>query len=732
MRKASISKIKSKFRGKSAGSKYSKKHSYSSFWMDDTWDASSKFGGLTGEESGTSDLIKAIKLSAYQRAIANFTKILTKKDIKVVFGGDQSYTDGETISISSAIKDNNFDVQVGLALHEASHCILTDFDCRGKYFASANLAFDAQDTISSLTNWIEDRRIDLFVFKTCPGYKAYYHKLYDEYFNDPAIDKGFTSADLRRVEVASYMFHIINMINPLFNPAVLPGLEEITKVIDLRNIGRLQSTQDALDVAVQVWGIIEREVQKSQTTQTPQQGGQGTGNQPQQQDGEAPMTGDDNDQPTAEKQPSMQGKGDGEKGEETKEDGDGESSTTSTGTQDLSYADQAKLDKAMRQQRKFVDGKFDRKSATKKLQNKLDEATKSGVEMQSVYGGKIEGLVYDLTKNAGFADVLSLSAAYAEADKQYHRTRGDEEKEHRNRRHLIGQQRDAHPLGDMASKYFCNSYEDYITAVDEGLQLGAMLGRKLQLRNETRDLTVNRLNSGKLDAKRISHAGYGIENVFKQVYVDKHKTSVLHISLDASGSMGGEKWKSALTMTAAIAKAATMCTNIRIQVSLRHTTSSGQATIPVTIMIYDSAKRTPLAVLVQALKASWHCSMTPEGLCYETMWNKGLFVGSASDVDSYFLNISDGDPGGCGGRSFSYYGSSAYKHTRKYIDKMCNEKGIQVMSFFVKECMPEGTQPSANFKEMYGSNNAFCVGAKDMIGIARTLNNKFLAGKITV
>jgi len=230
MKKASISKIKSKFRAANAGSKYSKKHSYSSFWMDDTWDATSKYGGLTGEESSASELVKAIKLSAYQRAVANFTKILTKKDIKVVFGGDQSFTDGETISISTAIKDNNFDVQVGLALHEASHCILTDFKTVTDYIVNRNntgisLSYDEQGTIQSLTNWVEDRRIDLFVFKNCPGYKAYYHKLYDKYFNDPAIDKGFVSKKYREITIDSYMFHIINMVNPKFNPAVLPGLE---------------------------------------------------------------------------------------------------------------------------------------------------------------------------------------------------------------------------------------------------------------------------------------------------------------------------------------------------------------------------------------------------------------------------------------------------------------------------------------------------------------------------
>jgi hypothetical protein len=281
-------------------------------------------------------------------------------------------------------------------------------------------------------------------------------------------------------------------------------------------------------------------------------------------------------------------------------------------------------------------------------------------------------------------------------------------------------------------RYFGNISADESNAVDQGLQLGAMLGRKLQLRNETRDLTLNRLNSGKLDAKRISHAGYGIENVFKQVYVDKHKNSIIHISLDASGSMSGTKWENALTMTMAIAKAATMCTNLRVQVSLRHTSNSGRVTIPVVMLVYDSAKRTPLTHLVTILKNAHWPSMTPEGLCYEAMWSKGMLVGSSSDTDSYFLNISDGAPGGCGHGSSDYCGVQAYKHTRKFIDKMINEKGMQILSFFVKDTMTAGSKPSECFQEMYGGGNAFCIAATDMVGIARTLNAKFLSAKMTV
>ena len=82
---------------------------------------------LTGDivSDRTSELIK---LSGYRRAISNFVNIVTgKSDIPVRFAGRDSYTDGKSVTISASIKDKDFDSTVGLALHEGSHVLLTDF-----------------------------------------------------------------------------------------------------------------------------------------------------------------------------------------------------------------------------------------------------------------------------------------------------------------------------------------------------------------------------------------------------------------------------------------------------------------------------------------------------------------------------------------------------------------------------------------------------------------------------
>ena len=70
------------------------------------------------------------QLAQYQRAISNFVRIMTgRNDIVVQYNSKgQNYTDGKTIAISPNIKEKEFDTAVGLALHEASHILHSDFD----------------------------------------------------------------------------------------------------------------------------------------------------------------------------------------------------------------------------------------------------------------------------------------------------------------------------------------------------------------------------------------------------------------------------------------------------------------------------------------------------------------------------------------------------------------------------------------------------------------------------
>ena len=72
-----------------------------------------------------------MEMASTQTSISNFIRILTKKDIPVEYYSNNkgdSMTDGKSITISSRINESNIDSVVGLALHEGSHCLLSDFN----------------------------------------------------------------------------------------------------------------------------------------------------------------------------------------------------------------------------------------------------------------------------------------------------------------------------------------------------------------------------------------------------------------------------------------------------------------------------------------------------------------------------------------------------------------------------------------------------------------------------
>ena len=63
----------------------------------------------------------------------------------------------------------------------------------------------------------------------------------------------------------------------------------------------------------------------------------------------------------------------------------------------------------------------------------------------------------------------------------------------------------------------------------------------------------------------ISSLGFGNENVFQFTELDSYKNANLHISVDASSSMSGDKWRKTMTNVVAICKAVDMISNLNVQ-----------------------------------------------------------------------------------------------------------------------------------------------------------------------
>ena len=109
--------------------------------------------------------------------------------------------------------------------------------------------------------------------------------------------------------------------------------------------------------------------------------------------------------------------------------------------------------------------------------------------------------------------------------------------------------------------YSWGNIDDNKKAIQDGLVKGTMLGRKLQVRGESRETKWTRLDSGRIDKRLIAELGFGNDRVFNTSFIESYSDAFLHISVDASGSMGGQKWLNTQTCVAAIAKACLLYTS---------------------------------------------------------------------------------------------------------------------------------------------------------------------------
>jgi len=672
-------------------------HIYSGFWLDK--DAAS-LGEMFSGKSGTT--VKALKLRKYQRAIANFVKILAQRDVPVVFKGTESYTDNQQVVLATDINDKNFDVSAGLALHEASHLKYTDFKVLKDYIGNTkypDVDFHEKGMVKQILNYVEDRRIDNLVFKSSPGYKAYYHKLYDHYFRTPEIANALKHC--RKPDWDDYMTQLLGMLHPKFNMNALPGLRDIAAVIDINNIGRLNNTAEALEVAKQVYAIMDAHIKAAQIPQQDQEDGWDDGS----------SEGDDDQQQQQEAGAEGSGEGEDEAGEDSADGpaGSDDSQNSQGGTDGgadqeeitpLTPAEERAMKEAIRKAQQLVDGQVEKKQGAHSLTTKLKNIQDSPTDFTPVGEGRgsMDCIIHEAYKQA------STLAEYAHICEIDYSDRTLQQRERLTTLNNI--------LPNTLMSYTGVTQTQMVV---EGMQLGTILGRKLLTRREERSLEQNRLRTGRIDSKRIAHAGYGIENIFNQIHVDKYKKANIHLTIDASGSMAGSRWHNSIKLAAALGRAVSMIDGLELQISTRDTDGNN----PLVTIVYDS-RVNKIGYLQQVLSYIGCNSMTPEGLCLEAMLNKKLLIPTTSQCDSYLINICDGAPGFNG-----YGGYNAVQHTAKQVKRLKNELGIKHIGFFFGSDSSNGFH---NFKTMYGVKQSISMpDASNAMQIAQHMNNELMS-----
>ena len=673
--------------------------SYSSFWDNSTDDYDvDEFLGNDVDKPKGKDLVA---LAGYKRAISNFVNIVTGDSIPVVFNSkDESYTDGKKVVIGSNIDDKKFDVAVGLALHEASHIKLSDFDfLRNLEFeiptetyvlgeGKGVVKYEVIKLVKNLLNYVEDRRIDNFIFTTSPGYKGYYHSMYDKYFYSKSVDKGLLSSEYRIEDIESYMFRIINLHNKNRQLGSLSGLREIYSLVDFRNISRLTSTKEVFDVVVKLTNVVLNSIDKIETSDDESEGNQnGSDGDNENGDGNGSGGGSDNTITDEELEEAIKN---GSVGNGTPND-DGSDAV------ELSDRQKEMLKKAFQKQEDFLDGDVQKTNMSKKDKKDMSALEESGATYEQVGEGVQTDYYGDVVGNGTKCLVVKkLTQALIDSDtfgcaSSYNQTR------------------------------YSSDYRSY-NFVEEGLRLGSVLGRKLKVRGEETSLKYSRQESGKIDKRMLSELGFGNSNVFSQTFVERFNKAYLHISVDASGSMSGNKWNKAMTSAVAMIKACDMAGNIDVVVSIRTTNynrgDSGQG-VPLIMVCYDSRtdKLSKVRSLFPALDVD---GVTPEGLCFEAI-QKDLIPGN-SNQDSYFINFSDGQPW-FSNKEIRYSGTTAENHTKKMCNNM-RAMGISVLSYFIGGNY-ESSSDMSTFKNMYGNDASF-INATNMMEVAKTMNKKFL------
>ncbi len=694
---------------------------FSSFWSDNDWSSRRTEFIDDVEDAPIKKGVDHIQLASYRRAISNFVNIVTgRSDIPVRFqSNDSSYTDGKSVMIGSKINENNFDPVVGLALHEGSHIKLSDFDFLRNletsiteeiYLDAEKIGYSRHDVlghVKNLLNYVEDRRIDWYVYSSSPGYKGYYQSMYNKYFHSKIIDKGIKSNEYTDLDWDSYIFRILNLTNENRRLDVLPDLDKIYKTIFAGGkVKTLTSTEDAFNVALEVYGYILDNVatlpQVTDENQLQNQEMEGslaqalndldTENYHRERNGLPPLTPEEAgiELPLPE--------------DFLPEHSDPSGNPPSTDVE-LTEKQQKQLQNALDKQQKFNDGK---PVKTGKL-SKKDSAMVQTMEDAGV------------DKVTAGSDIETRgSYDYETGDYRYEKNGCEVIYVKKLTQSMIDQ--NLFPYLVRSGGYYFEDSPEWLT---NGISLGTKLGRKLQVRGESRDLKWNRLDSGRIDKRLIAELGFGNSRVFSQTFTESYSDAFLHISVDASGSMSGDKWKNTMTSVVAICKAVDMIQNVDVQVSFRSTHASrggrgySSGDNPLVLVGYDS-RVDKFQKVKKMFPHIYPGGTTPEGLCFEALLKD--IVPSTNDRDSYFLNLSDGMPM-FSNSNFNYYSADALHHTKTQVNEF-RKMGIKVLSYFVGGDYGDDRNMN-DFKTMYG-NDAEFINLKNVTQISKTMNSKFL------
>ena len=552
-------------------------------------------------------------LAQVQKGITNFTKILTGKNIPVEYAtqGD-SMTDGKKIYIGSNIKKSTIDYTIGLALHEASHILLSDFVFIKKFLSlviANKVDKNDKDILFTLMNFIEDKRIDNFIYVNAPGYQYYYEELYNKSFFNSEIDKGLISDAFSIPTWDAYMFRIINILNPNSDENKLPGLKQVKDIIDIQNINRLNSTEDSFKVALEIYRCIKPHILSPD---------------------EAPKKS----------------------------------------------SKEFKIKEKVNKQEKFINGEYTKGKISKSVKEQVNQLSSA----LNLNNPNINGKSYSLVVTNSWED------------------------------------------------YFFNEKNAIIGSenIKKGFSMGKKLLTKLSARDVIKQDIFENQKNGKLDSRKLFKSSFN-EDIFLKIEKEIYKNIFIHISLDLSASMKGNKINKTIQTTIALAYVACHLNNFDVEISLRGTDTPHDFNKAKSVLAYAFNSKHHNINQLKRLKYIYPQGQTPEGICLEEV--RKHLPRNSYNQDVYLLNISDGMPN-VGGY---YYDDTSVSrlidYTRDTVNKI-KKDGVNVLSYFISDSknLPESPK---DFQKMYGKHAAF-ISEDNINEVSKTINKLLLSNTLKV
>lgn len=653
---------------------------YSSYWLGkyNPDNYRSIFDENQNEPAKKKKKYDIFRLLEARQAISNFVRILTgRNDIAIEFSPSKdagvNYTDGKTIVLSTNLEGDDFDTAVGLALHEASHIVYTDFETmKENVIISQNVTNDYKH-IKNIWNCIEDFYIDSMTYKTAPGYRGYYKSLYNEYFGSDDILKGFTSTKYAEVNWDSYMFHLCNIRNPARNLNALPCLKEIWNRLNLSNIQLLSTTQSRWDLAFEIYNLINSVIQSQPESKNSTELGGGDSEEKDENQQSLPFNGNDEN-----------------------EDSDGDA-TDGPDLKEISKSMSQRLDKMLQKQLDYFDGNPKKNSITNEDSKSLKHLRDTDSEIRVV------GNTPDSSGNVINTNGIRVLVI----------------------RNVTPQMVQSGNLREYSIYPVSTGWyqERYNALVERGILNGRKLAKRIQLRNEERVTKTTRLKNGVIDRRLLNELAFDNFQIFNKINIKTYKPIHIHVSIDASGSMNGDRYENSLELASCLASASMLIKNLHVVVTLRGTT--GGEGLPFLCYIFDSKKHN-FSQIRDVFPYTHAGGSTPEGLCFEAIEKE--IKRDALNNDSYFINLCDGAPA-CSIRTTNSYGQSvwgnyagatAYRHCRAQMLKM-EKHGVTYLTYFFGR-----EEYGREVKECYANRVVFLDSPSQIEMVATTINSKLI------